>query len=103
MARAPCLSGSRARAGTVMRRSISARRSLSKTCSSPKASEAADVERARAFATTAFGDALTAVLCGAAVIAVMAGVVMQIGRLRLSRPTRVADDLDSPTRHCRLQ
>nr|GAJ36137.1 hypothetical protein BDOA9_0153510 [Bradyrhizobium sp. DOA9] len=68
-----------------------------------QASEAEDAEHAPPFAAPALDDPLAAVLGRAAVIAVMASLVVQIGRLRLSRPPRVADDLDGLTRHCRLQ
>src|SRR5207249_4183413 len=70
---------------------------------SPKASEAADIEGARAFAATALGDAFAAVLDRAAVIAMVTALIVQIGRLRLRRPPRVANDLDGMTRHCRLR
>src|SRR4051794_438481 len=55
----------------------------------------------RAGAAPAFDDALAAALGRAAVIAVVAALVVQIRSVRLSRPTRVADDLDG--RHGRLR
>ncbi|AHY49712.1 hypothetical protein BJS_02551 [Bradyrhizobium japonicum SEMIA 5079] len=68
---------------------------------SPRASEATHIERARAFSAAAFDDPLAAVLGRAAVVAVVAGLVVQIRGFRLSCPTRVADDLDG--RHGRLR
>src|SRR6266702_1309154 len=68
-----------------------------------RGSEAEEAERRRAFSAAALDDALAAVFDGAAVIAVMARLVVQIGRLRLPGPPRVADDLDGLTRHCRLR
>src|SRR6476659_840382 len=106
MARSPCCSGSPARAGTAARRSIFAGHPSAKTGlaqSFKRVSEAADIERARAFAAAALDDAFAAVLGRAAVIAVMSALVVQIGRLRLCSPPSVADDLDGVTRHCRLR
>src|SRR3954447_6930590 len=101
MARSPCRTCSRARAGTASRRSISARRSWSQAVSQSLGLEAANAHCGRALAAPAFDDALAAALGRAAVIAVVAALVVQIRSVRLSRPTRVADDLDG--RHGRLR
>src|SRR3954447_4622843 len=105
MARSPCRTCSRARAGTASRRSISARRSWSQAVSQASGLEAANAHCARALAAPAFDDALAAALGRAAVIAVVAALVVQIRSVRLSRPTRVADDLadDLDGRHGRLR
>src|SRR3954452_16535176 len=101
MARSPCRTCSRARAGTASRRSISARRSWSQAVSQVLGLEAANARCARALAAPAFDDTLAAALGRAAVIAVVAALVVQIRSVGLSRPTRVADDLDG--RHGRLR
>src|SRR3954451_6220269 len=104
MARSPCRTCSRARAGTASRRSISARRSWLQAVSQASGLEAANAHCAGALAAPAFDDALTAALGRAAVIAVVAALVVQIRSVRLSRPTRVADDLaDLDGRHGRLR
>jgi hypothetical protein len=51
-------------------------------------SESEKVELARTLAAAAFDDSLAAVAGGAAVIAVMADVVVKIGRLRRARRAR---------------